>query len=838
MRIVTCKFLGCFIAAVFAVFPLQTFAQIEEVIVTAQKREQSLQDVPITMQAFTGDQIRERGISRASDVVMLAPNMSISQQNNANQSIAIRGIGTSDFFGAAPGSVGIYLDEVTMSSPFLTSVGLYDMERVEVLRGPQNTLFGRNTTGGAVNFISKRPAVGGEMDGFIDVTYGRYDRIEVEAGATFQLGKTAAIRLAGKSYDRDGVWNDLDAGGSYGDKDRKSIRGTIVWEPTDITTVTFNGHWGREDSQVDTPKIAGVNFTQANGAFADGAFVGPQLAGTQLDWENLPPGHVNSHGLPVSGTRWNDVYPTGDDRHDMDAFGFYLKLEHDFGWAKATSITAYDESETFFGVSSGGMGNNRPSPVSGTPEANIQIDMDQDFEQFSQEVRLQSPEDQRLRWIGGFYYFHEDFVLGQNIAFGPGMILNAPFGPACNQLGIFPPGVCGPPVAIGGTLALWNVSQGLGQGFQGAGFSDIMPFSIATMENDVWSPYFSFDFDILENVTINAGVRYTEDTKQLHSYEVGIIERSAFAPTAFFDNNLVRSTSAAQLAAGIASPTCTNNGRLCADTSTRPDLKATEWGGKAGLTWQITDDHMFYGHYSRGFRSGKFDVEFLHGIHTGFPLEDAIPETLDAYEIGFKTNWLDGSVQLNASAFLYDWFNKQSFFVDPATGPAFSNVPKSESKGLEIEVKWAPTDELFFAGSLGLLDTEVKIASGLRSDELGHELQNAPNESFNLFGSWTKPIGGGTLNLQTTFNYRAESKTSLTSLDLVENLDKVELLGVRGSYSFGPEERYQISVFGEDLLKSRYCKYHFSLQAINGTVTCNASEARAMWGLTAGMRFN
>ena len=827
MRIAISRIIGCVVAASFVVFPLTTLAQIEEVIVTAQKREQSLQDVPIALQAFTGEQIRNLGIQRASDVVMLAPNMAISQQNNTNQSIAIRGIGTSDFFGAAPGSVGIYMDEVTMSSPYLTSVGLYDMERVEVLRGPQNTLFGRNTTGGAVNFISTRPEVGGDMDGFIDFTYVRFDRIEVEAGATFQLGDTAAVRIAGKSFDRDGVWNDLDAGGSYGDKDRKSIRGTVVWEPSEVTTVTLNGHWGEEDSEVDLAKVASVTLSP------NGAFVGPQIAGLELDWENLPTGAVNSHGLNTNGTEWNDIYPTGANRHDMDAFGFYLKLEHDFGWAKAVSITAYDDSEVFANISSSGTGNTRVSPISGSPEANIVIDMDQSFEQFSQEIRLQSPDDQRFRWIGGFYYFQEDFTLGQNIAFGPGQILSAPFGPP-PPIGAPP----GPPVTIGGSLALWNVSQGFGQGFVGAGFTDIMPFSIATMENDVWSPYFQADFDILENVTINLGVRYTEDTKEMKSYEVGIIERSGFAPTTFFDNDLVRSTSAAQLASGLASATCTDNGRLCADTSTRPDLKATEWGGKAGLTWQITDDHMFYGHYSRGFRSGKFDIEFLHGIHTGFGIEDAVPETLDAYEVGVKTNWFDNSVQLNISAFLYDWFNKQSFFVSPVTGPAFSNVPKSESKGLEFELKWAPTHELFFAGSVGLLDTEVTEASGLPSDELGHELQNAPSESFNLFGSWTRPVGSGTLHLQANFNYRAEAKNSLATIDLVETIDKVELLGVRGSYSFGPDERYQISVFGEDLLASKYCKYQFSLQAINGTVTCNASEGRAMWGLTAGMRFN
>ncbi len=145
------------VSSIFLAVPLAANAQgtIDEIVVTAQKREESLQDVPIAVQAYTGEQLRNLRIGKVADITRLAPNMTISMQNPANRSINIRGVGTSDFFGAAPGSVGIYLDEVTMSSPYLTAVGIYDMERVEVLRGPQNSLFGRNTTGGAVNYISR-----------------------------------------------------------------------------------------------------------------------------------------------------------------------------------------------------------------------------------------------------------------------------------------------------------------------------------------------------------------------------------------------------------------------------------------------------------------------------------------------------------------------------------------------------------------------------------------------------------------------------------------------------------------------------------------------------------
>ena len=127
-------------------------AQLAEVIVTAQKRAENLQEVPITMQAYTAEQLQAAGVSQVTDITHLAPNLNVVVQNSLSQHIVIRGVGTNEFFGNAPSSVGTYMDEVTMNSSYMSTLGLFDMERVEILRGPQNSLFGRNTTGGAVKF--------------------------------------------------------------------------------------------------------------------------------------------------------------------------------------------------------------------------------------------------------------------------------------------------------------------------------------------------------------------------------------------------------------------------------------------------------------------------------------------------------------------------------------------------------------------------------------------------------------------------------------------------------------------------------------------------------------
>jgi len=831
-------FLSIFLGAPLAVNAQGT---IEEIVVTAQKREESLQDVPIAMQAFTGEQLRNLRIGKVSDVTKLAPNMNISMQNPANRSINIRGIGTSDFFGAAPGSVGIYLDEVTMSSPYLTAVGLYDMERVEVLRGPQNSLFGRNTTGGAINYISNKPELGGDTDGYALATYGRYNLIELEAAGSFNLSDTTAVRLAGKSYDRDGIWNNMDAGGAeYGEKDRKSARGTFVWEPAEATNVTANVHWAEEDSEMDPYRHVGTRL-------GTGAFVGPSafLPGDQLDYDGVVYNSVNHQGIDPSFPQWENVIRTGSNKHEMDTWGVFVKIDHDFGWATGTSITAYDESDTLFSIDAGGSGNNVVTPASvfageNSSEPNLLIDQDQRFEQFSQEFRLASPSDRRFRWIAGLYYFSEDSELSQNIRFGAGTLISHPglTAPIPNPrpnaaVATIEPG---PPVVFGGSFAIWFAGQGLGLA-PGAGYDDVGSFSIATMENEVWSPYLHTEYDISDSLTLTFGIRYTDDVKSIPSYFVGNLDTSGVAVTDFLSNEAVRSLAAAQLGSGLASPVCAGNGTFCVEDTTRSDLDAGEWGGKIGLDWRIRDNHMVYGSFSRGFRSGKYDIEFLHGAHTFFPLQDAIPETLNAFEVGYKSDLSGGSVQFNVAAFFYRWFDKQTFFVSPVTGPEFSNVPESESKGLEVELKWAPAEDWYISAALGFLDTEVTEASPLASDELGHELQYAADFSFNGLVIKDFQTGNGTLSLQLDYQYLSDSKTNLATVDLIDNLGEHSLLGARASYVFGSEQQYEISAFGENLLADTYCEFQFNLDFLNGVAYCIANEGQALWGVQAQLRF-
>lgn len=322
-------------------------AQLAEVIVTAQKRAENLQEVPITMQAYTAEQLQAAGVSQVTDITHLAPNLNVVVQNSLSQHIVIRGVGTNEFFGNAPSSVGTYMDEVTMNSSYMSTLGLFDMERVEILRGPQNSLFGRNTTGGAVNYISRMPKVGAEkLEGFGMLTYGRHDLAEVEAGVSIPIGSTVALRLSGIYHTRDGIWNNLDTGDdSYGNEKRYSERATLVWEPSQATRLTASLHSARFDGQAQPQKMAGAMLNNPPLRINDLA----PFAGN-IDWKggNLNTvgnaSTVNIEGFDRFTKGWQDVWVGGSQVSNLHVDGGYIKVTHDFGQATLTSISAYDRT--------------------------------------------------------------------------------------------------------------------------------------------------------------------------------------------------------------------------------------------------------------------------------------------------------------------------------------------------------------------------------------------------------------------------------------------------------------------------------------------------------------
>lgn len=796
---------------------------LEEVIVTAQKRSENVQNVPIAMQAYSGEQLQNAGVSRITDVARLAPNLNVVVQNALSQHLVIRGVGTNEFFGNAPSSVGTYMDEVTMNSSYMSTLGLFDMERVEVLRGPQNSLFGRNTTGGAVNYITRAPTPGADgADGTALLTYGDDNLIEAEAGVSIPLGSSAAVRLAGIYHTRDGIWDNLDTGDdSYGDQDRHSLRATFVWEPGEATRLTASIHSARADDEAQPQKMAG--------AFADNPPLRMNdLVGSagNIDWAN---GNLNSTGgtpaVNVEGfdrltTRWQDVWNGGSQRAELRVDGGYLKWVQDFGGASLTAIGSYEETHGFYEEDNTGDGNISGADVPGVTHDVLIIDMDQFYEQYTGELRLASNDDgARFRWITGLYYLKEDSLLAQDIRFGDNGFPGAH--PSAN--GITPPG-------------LFDVIPNP--------YDNTVSFSIADLEDQSASIYGQTDYRFTDKLNLTVGLRYTKDKKSNPSYYAGaFLKPLNWDPSIYIGEDQIRS-----LAAGLgACVPKTDPGYIpfqrCANTNTtREDLDTEEVGGKVGLQFFASDDVMFYGSYSRGFKSGKFDVEFLHTDDTPFPQRPLEVETLDVFELGFKSTLLDRSLLFNAAVFYNIWKDQQVFNVG-VNGPEFFNLPESKIQGAEVETSWVPAESWLLSASVGLLDTEITDATGISFDlgqgdfQEGHELPLSPDLTANAAVSKSFAIGGNELTLHADYRYQSSSKVKFSPQVPIDEYTSRSEVNARVAFAFGASRQFEVAVFGDNLTDEEYCVEIQDLRGVSGSFYCVPNEGEARYGLQARVSF-
>ena len=803
---------------------------LEEVTVTAQKREESLQDVPVAVQAFTGEQLENFGVGQVTDITKLSPNLNVVVQNAMSQHIVIRGVGTNEFFGNAPSSVGMYMDEVTMNSSYMSTLGLFDMERVEVLRGPQNSLFGRNTTGGAVNYISRLPVVGEALSGYGSALYGSHDRIEVEGAVSVPIGTTAAARLAGKFHTRDGRWNNItEPDDSYGDTERYSIRGTLVWEPLDATTITASFHVARDRSEAQPQKAFGT-LDPNNPPFRLITDEQTTLGNftSDIDFQTAVP-YVTTQGINVATTDWDDVRTGGSQRADLDVDGGYLKLKHDFGNVTLTAIGSYDKTHGFYEEDNGVSGLTSGPNGDGLNQEALLIDMDQEYEQATFELRLSSSDDAaRFRWITGLYYLTQNSTLAQNIRFGDGGVLA--FHPIVNGV---PPTVFGfPDNSPASFFAALDAIPNP--------YANTASFSIHELEDNSFSVYGHTQFDFTDKWTLTAGLRYTNDNKSDSPVLAGAFDITGRPQSTYYDKGLVQQIAAA-LPPCPGAPLFFSNNCANLDT-TRPDIEAEELGGKIGLDYHITDNIMVYGSYSRGFKSGKFDVEFLHTVDTPFPQRSLKVETLDVVEFGFKSTLLDGRMQLNGAVFHNIWTDQQVFNVG-ANGPEFSNLPESKIIGGELEVKFIPAETWLVTGGLGLLDTEITDATGINFDlgqgefQEGHELALAPSVTANWAVFKDINLAASLLTLQLDGRYQSSSKAKYKPSFPIDEYESRFEMNARANYLFGSSQQYQVSVFVDNLTSEKYCVEKQDLHALVGAYYCVPNEGEVQFGMQGKINF-
>ena len=745
------------------------FAQIEEVIVTAQKRAESIQDVPISMAALTGAQMDTLEIKRAQDIVRFMPNVAMNEVIGDTQvNYYIRGVGEGNFHSNSVGAVGLYLDGVALNSPVSSAFAMFDMERVEVLRGPQNALFGKNTTGGAINYISRKPEAGDEMNGFIDFTYGRWDQMDIEAAWGGSVSETVAFRISGVTQNRDeNIHNRILNKKEY-DIERHAARAQIAWEPNDSFDLLVNIHGGvnrgenRRYVQIGTKDP--TDWTQP----------------CQFTGAELQPGVNCADGDGfVHGGNWNESFSSiPNPRNDIDVWGASLTANWDMGWATLASISAYESNEL-----------RRSEDSADSPGRMFQFSQETELDQWSQELRLTSSGENNLRWIAGWYYFYEENHLATIVRRTP-------------------PGVTPTDPALGRN-----------QTNSEAQFT-VLPSTVLDQENTEWALYGQAEFDATEQLTVTIGGRFSSEEKE--GFNHARVGNGGGVPFGDFIGE-----------SNLANP-------LFTAAKTFLDYDVDEWGGRVSVDYRFNDDLLGYVSASRGFKGGGFSVAALQAI-IGEAARNVEQEILVTYEAGFKSSWMDGTVQFNAALFMNEWKNQQIFSLVLENGvvlPLLLNIPATGNWGADLDVVWSPGDGWYAQAGLGFLDSEVQDATDLPTIDVGNDLPYNPNVSFVGLLRKDTPIGNGMLSLQTDMQYTDSQTFDIENKP--ENGEKSTFeIAVSGTYTFGPEDKYNISVFGRNLTSEKYCLGISDLRGgLSDTLPCTMNQATPVYGASARVNWN
>lgn len=431
---------------------------IGEVLVTAQKREQSAQDVGISMSTYSNEQIRALGFTNAQEVTALAAGISTMQPNGeANYAIGIRGVANNDFTTNVESPVAIYVDEVYISQMSGAGFLLFDVERVELLRGPQGTLFGRNATGGLVHYITVKPSLD-EFNGFGSITYGRFNRMKFQGAVGVPVSDKVALRASFATHQGGGyVENRLRPQDDLNNANESAGRLQALFQPNEDVEILLNARFGQQDIRTGFFEYASAIFPTGE---ATPGVPNPDLGGyVDLD---------------------DDVYAGDYDtpgHNELDTYGYSGTLKWNMDFATLTSITDFQTVKRDY------IEDSDASPVD-----YFQFFLTTDTEQFSQEIRLNGEAD-KLKWVAGFYY------MDLKVRDSNGGIMRGLF-QALADAGVFGD------EAIGLTL-------------DELGFNGIRnPYATDT---ETWSLFGQLEFEVTEQFTVIGGFRWI-DEKKSHLY--------------------------------------------------------------------------------------------------------------------------------------------------------------------------------------------------------------------------------------------------------------------------------------------------------------------------------
>jgi len=793
---------------------------LEEIVVTAQRREQDIQNVPIAISAFTTETLRAKGVTDINSLTNLTPNVNLDSSSpfsgdTSVLSASIRGIGQDDFaFNLDPG-VGVYLDGVFLARTFGANQNLMDVDRVEILKGPQGTLFGRNTIGGAIQIVTHVP--GDEPRFQAQATVGDYNRTDLGFTADLPITDTLLSSLTVSTIYRDGYqdvipypddspWGSqpfvvdpmnaypragYDTSQSNGGLNQDVVRGKLLWKTSDDLEVTLAADWQHQDQPstaatvlsvtpetaffgsiynacISTPKdvldagggfLGPVMHTGEGGLCGPRATGSPELGGTggaALGGAGYVGGPDGGQALSPTPRIFWDFAAT--DTGDIDkTYANGVSFAKNDGWGIAlTADWKVGEDLTFRSITGYREIDWKVGiDLDGTPESIQEVTDHQEQDQFSQEFQLLGKMfDDRLNYVFGLYYFTEDGFVHDFVPFE-------------------------------GLLYVYDYQN--------------------DVDTESYAAFLHADFEITERLTLIAGGRYTEEDK---SFIGGQADLNGFTykisgcvdPDADASNFLPIPPGVGTCQQILGFPEADQPLRYFPSDKLKQDFSV--FTPTFGLQYDFTDDVMSYVKWSKGFKSGGWTTRLSNPIQDG-EFAEFKPEFAETSEIGLKSQLFDHHLLVNAAIFYTDYEDIQLNFQEQAS-PVLRNAGTATLQGAEIEAQGVFAGGFGFTFAAGYIDAEYDeinpLVIGITTDS---EIPKTPEYKINVGPTYDFNLAnGGAIRLAADYTHTAEMfNDSLNTANLkrpaVDNWNAV----IR---YVSPEGKYEVSLGGTNLSDERY----------------------------------
>jgi iron complex outermembrane recepter protein len=786
--------------------------QLTEIIVTAQKRSQNLQDVPVSVIALSAEQLQNASVTNIKNLEILTPGLTVTSTTNENStSVRIRGIGTVSDNVGLESSVGVVIDGVYRPRNGVGFENLGEIERIEVLEGPQGELFGKNNDAGVINVVTKRPSMTFGATG--DITYGNYNDKEIEASVTGPVSADSAVRLYAGFQKRDGFLNVVTGAGPSTDgtannRNAYTTRAQYLITPTDAMSFLLIGDYSkRNEVCCDAVPIIAGSFAPLINVLASTPALGGKAGVVGIPGSN-----------PINPFSFQ-AYANGPASQQIRDMGISGQLDWQLGPGTLTSITAWRDNT----ISAGNDVEYTAAPLAEQPA----IGSNQtDFKQFSEELRY-AGKDGPLQWLVGGFFSSEIIDPNLSILAGP-------------QLEFY---IGGAASAAAGAPNPFLVSELTGNapgttyipGVSGeADYFHQTSKSYAIFSDETYS--------ITHNLDLTAGVRYTKEKKTANSNYVDPDGGSACTALLTSPGTPAQPAVTQQLLAGFGCATVFNP--FFNKVSTSQSLDEDKVTGTVKLSYKFNDDVMAYGSWANGYKAGGFNLArvvdptatnpFAPNFNTEFP-----EETVNSYEVGVKSMLAEKTIRLNAAVFDQQYTN---FQLNTYNGFEFivTTLPRVTSAGAELDAAWAtPLQGLSFSGGVTYANTVVNNFGNsiglIAPNRLNNRLPYAPLWSGSLSATYQAPITEAlSLLLSVTDKYNSSYNTD-TQLDPLKLQSSYGILNARIGVG-APDGKWAVELWGQNLADRGYYQVAFAAPFQIGQTDAFLGDPRT-FGLTLRTKF-